>query len=240
MTRAGLPTRYRGTGYGYRYGDRGRRPGSGPRRRTVARWGARVTLLLLAAAVAVPLLVASRIWYVAHQDARPPSDAIVVLGAAQYNGDPSEVFTARLEHAAELYHAGVAPRVVTVGSSLPGDNFTEAGTGAEWLAEHGGVPPGRIIAKPRGHDTLWSLRAADRVLERHGWTSAVIVTDPWHSLRSRTIARDLGIGAVTSPARDGNPLVGPTGVEARYIARETLAYLYYMLFHQSTEVKLPV
>lgn len=192
---------------------------------------------MLAAAVAMPAAVGLWIYYGASRDAHPRSDAVVVLSAAQYDGKPSEVFAARLQHAAELYHAGVAPRIVTVGSSLPGDEFTEAGTGARWLTRRGHVPPSRIIANPRGRDTLRSLQAADRALERRGWTSAVLVTDPWHSLRSRTIARNLDMDVAVSPARAGNPVVGPAGVEARYIARETFAYLYYVLFRPSTEVR---
>lgn len=189
----------------------------------------------LAAAVVAPMLVAFRVWYVGHQDARPPSDTIIVLGAAQYNGDPSEVFAARLDHAAELYHSGVAPRIITVGSSLPGDNYTEAGSGKRWLSTHAGVPAADIVAVPHGRDTLQSLRAAGDVMARHGWTSTVIVTDPWHSLRSRTMARSMGLEAATSPARDDNPLVGPLKVEARYIARETAAYFYYVLFRGNVE-----
>lgn len=191
---------------------------------------------MLVAAVAVPVAVGLWIYYGASQDARPRADAVVVLGAAQYDGKPSEVFAARLEHAAELYHAGVAPRIITVGSSLPGDEFTEAGTGGQWLARRGHVPPSRIIENPRGRDTLRSLQAADRALERRGWRSAVLVTDPWHALRSRTIARNLDMQVAISPAREGNPVVGPVDVEARYVARETLAYLYYVLFRRSAEV----
>lgn len=186
----------------------------------------------------MPVVVAAQILYVAGQDDRPPSDAIVVMGAAQYNGEPSEVFAARLDHVAELYHSGVAPRIITVGASLPGDNYTEAGTAAEWLAEQGDVPSDRILVQARGDDTLQSLRAAQQAMQRHGWSSAVIVTDPWHSLRCRTMARNMGIDASTSPARDGNPLVGPIRAEARYVARETLAYLYYLTFRQSTELEL--
>lgn len=199
-----------------------------------------MVLLLLACVVAGPVLVGLQVWYVAGQDDRPPSDAIVVMGAAQYNGDPSQVFTARLQHAAELYHDGVAPRIVTVGASVEGDTFSEAGAGEQWLLEQAGIPRDDIVAAPEGRDTLQSLHAADRTLTRRGWESAVIVTDPWHSLRCRTMAEDMGIDAATSPARDGNPMVGPLEVDARYLTRETLAYIYYVIFRQSTEVDIPI
>lgn len=198
----------------------------------------RALLLLVAVAVAAPAAVALQVWYVAGLDQRPPSDAIIVLGAAQYNGEPSDVFTARLEHAAELYHEGVAPRVVTVGASLAGDNFTEAGTAARWLAKRADLPRRHIVAKKQGHDTLQSLRAVDRAMQARGWSSAVIVTDPWHSLRCRTMARDMGIQAATSPARDDNPMIGSTRLELRYLARETLAQTYYLMFRQSTDMEL--
>lgn len=194
--------------------------------------------MLLGVALATPVAVAAHVWYVAGRDSRPPSDVIVVMGAAQYDGEPSEVFVARLEHAAELYHGDVAPRIVTVGAGLQGDSHTEAGTAARWLAEHGEVPQQRILAERAGNDTLQSLRAARGVMAAGGWTSAVIVTDPWHSLRCREMLRDMGVEAETSPARDGNPMVGPVRLEARYISRETLAHLYYLLFRRSTDLEL--
>lgn len=197
-----------------------------------------LVLPLLVAAVLPPVLVAGRIWYVGGQDTRPPSDAIIVLGAAQYDGDPSEVFEARLDHAAELYHQGVASRIITVGSAHEGDRYTEAGAARRWLVDRRGVPERAVVAVPRGEDTLTSLGAADDALERHGWSSAIVVTDPWHSLRSRTIARDLGIDVSTSPARDHNPVMEDSGVEVRYVGRETLAYIYYTMFHRSADVDL--
>lgn len=202
------------------------------------RWFRRTVAALFVAALVVPVVVAAQICYVAAGDSRPPSDVIVVMGAAQYDGEPSEVFTARLKHAAELYHQDVAPRIVTVGASLEGDTHTEAGAAARWLAAQGEVPRQGIVAKRAGGDTLQSLRAARDAMKAGGWTSAVIVTDPWHSLRSREMLRDMGVGAQTSPARDGNPVVGPLRLEARYIARETLAHLYYLVFGQSTDLEL--
>ena len=86
---------------------------------------------------------------------------------------------------------------------------------------------------PTGSDTLLSLRATAIELRKHGWKTAVLVTDPWHSLRSRTMARDLSISAVTSPVHTGPAVRGRT-TEFRYIARETAAYLYYRLFHRAS------
>jgi uncharacterized SAM-binding protein YcdF (DUF218 family) len=190
---------------------------------------------LLAAVVLAALAVVAgtgvRVWWVARQDDRPRSDAIVVLGASQFDGRPSAVFRARLDHAKALYDDGVAPRIVTVGGGRPGDRFTEAEAGARYLRSKG---VSAVVAVGVGSDTLRSLKAAKGRFAEHGWTSAVLVTDPWHSLRSRRMATDLGLTAVTSPARSG-PANDSRGTEARYVARETAAYLYYRAFHRSSD-----
>jgi uncharacterized SAM-binding protein YcdF (DUF218 family) len=187
--------------------------------------------LALALVVLLPVLVvgvtAARVWWTARQDSRPVSDAIVVLGASQYDGRPSSVFEARLRHAADLFEQGAAPRVITLGGSQPGDRFTEAAAGEEFLVAEG-VPRKRVLAVGEGGDTLESLEAYERVAEKRGWESAVLVTDPWHSLRARTMARDLGVEAESSPTRSG-PIVQTRGTQLRYIARETAALLLYEL-----------
>lgn len=185
----------------------------------------------------VVAFVAGRVWWVARHDDRPASQAIVVLGASQYDGRPSRVFSARLGHALGLYREDVAPYVVTVGGSLPGDRFTEAAAGKQWLVERD-VPSNRVIAVQEGGDTLQSLTAVDGALETRDWTKVVIVTDPWHSLRARTMAGDLGMEAATSPARSG-PAVRTRSTEVRYIVRETLALLYYEVFGASSEQQGP-
>lgn len=197
------------------------------------RWTFRAIALLVAIVLAVVAVTAYRVWSVAREDHRTHSDVVLVLGASQFNGRPSEVFAARLRHAADLYKAGVAPRVMTVGGKRQGDRFTEAAAGANLLAELG-VPSDDLIAVGVGTDTLTSLEAAARSFKSHGWSTAIIVTDPWHSLRSRRIANDVGIKAQTSPTRTG-PAVRSRSTEWHYIARETGAYLYYRLFHKSSE-----
>lgn len=190
---------------------------------------------LLAVVVLAVLVVvagtAADVWWVARHDDRRKSDVIVVLGASQFDGRPSSVFEARLEHARTLYDAGVAPRVVTLGGSAPGDRFTEAGAGKTYLAGRG---VSDVVALGEGRDTLQSLQALDTEMAERGWHTAVLVTDPWHCLRSRRMATDLGIDAVTSPTRSG-PSVRTRSTEIRYIARETAAYLYYRVFGRSTD-----
>ncbi len=181
-----------------------------------------------AAVLALLLLVTSTalaIWWNARQDSRPASDAIVVLGSAQYNGVPSSIFEARLAHAKNLYEAGVAPVIVTVGGKETGDQFTEAEAGRDYLA-NAGVPRNALLAVPKGVDTLESMRAVSSAFGEHGWHSAVLVTDPWHAMRAQRMAEDSGMSATSSPTRQG-PAVQTRTTQFRYILRETAAYLLY-------------
>lgn len=194
------------------------------------RWVRRLVSFAVLAVLAVLLWTAGSIWWVARQDTRPTSDVIVVLGASQFDGRPSSVFKARLQHARALYDADVAPRVITVGGGRPGDRTTEAEAGAAFLRDRGV----EVVAVPEGRNTLQSVEAVEQLMSENGWRTAVLVTDPWHSLRARTMARDVGITAETSPTRAG-PSVRTRGTQLRYIARETLALLYYEVLGRSGE-----
>ncbi|PDP88924.1 hypothetical protein CQJ94_04065 [Glycomyces fuscus] len=221
---------------------RGRRPeppsfSSRPRRRGRRRFRLRwLVALLLVTALAVPAGTWAWVWYVARQDERAPSDAIVVLGASQYNGVPSPVFEARLRHAQVLYLEGVAPVIVTVGGKLPGDNFTEAASGRNWLVEVG-VPADQIIAVEEGSDTLQSINAVAEVFEANSWDTAILVSDPWHSLRSERMAAAHGIEVGTSPSRSG-PAVIERRTQLWYITRETAALWYYWIFNDSSDIQV--
>jgi uncharacterized SAM-binding protein YcdF (DUF218 family) len=201
-----------------------------PRRRSPWRWVRRAVYLVLLLIVGTPLAAGFYVWYVAREDVRIHSDAIIVLGAAQFNGTPGDVLAWRLEHALNLYREGVAKHIVTVGGNRPGDNYTEAGSGKAWLNQHG-VPASRLVAVPVGSDTLQSMIAACREFRKLGWHTAVIVTDPPHALRSRTMARANGINAVTSPTRSG-PMVHTRDTQLHYIIRETGGYLYFEFIGQ--------
>jgi uncharacterized SAM-binding protein YcdF (DUF218 family) len=193
-------------------------------------WLLRVVVGLVLLVVVGSVVTLGQVWYTGKTDDQRRADVLVVLGASQYDGRPSAVFAARLDHAVELYRAGVAPRVLTVGSGLPGDTYTEAGAGASYLRNHG-IPDSDLVVVPEGHDTLASLAAAAQVMDSEGWRSAVLVTDPWHTLRSRTMARDLGIDAVTSPVTEG-PSVRGTFTQTRYVVREAIGYRFYQMFHR--------
>jgi uncharacterized SAM-binding protein YcdF (DUF218 family) len=197
----------------------------------------RIAVKIVAAVVLLVVLLlagtASRVWWFARQDDTRSSDVIVVLGAAQFDGRPSSIFTARLVHARDLWKDDVAPRIVTVGGNREGDRFTEASAGKLWLTQHG-VPAARITAVGTGNDTLQSVDAVQQAMQKRGWSTAVVVTDPWHALRTRAMASDQGIDAVISPTRQG-PAVRQRSTEFRYIVRETLAYLYYKAFKRSSD-----
>jgi uncharacterized SAM-binding protein YcdF (DUF218 family) len=197
------------------------------------RWAGR----LVAGTVLLGLLVvggtAVRVWQVARVDDRRPADALVVLGAAQYDGTPSSVFAARLEQAKDLYDSGVAPRIVTVGGKQPGDVYTEAAAGKSYLVAEG-VPAGAVVAVEVGSDTLQSIRAVADTLRADGLSSAVLVSDPWHSLRTRIMAADAGLDVHTSPTRQG-PAVLTRDAQWHGIVRETGALLYYRLSHASAD-----
>lgn len=169
-----------------------------PRRLVAA--AATTLLLLLAGWAAVVVTVAVH----GARDQARSADAVVVLGAAQYNGRPSPVFRARLDHAAALYQRGLAPVVLVTGGVGTRDTLNEAHVGRDYLARLG-LPGDALIALPAGNDTYTSL---DQV--RHwfaGRTSrrVLLVSDGFHMLRLRIIARRRGLVPLTSPAR-GSPI----------------------------------
>lgn len=170
------------------------------------------------------------VWRSAHHDDASQidrADAIVVLGAAQYDGEPSPVFAGRLDHAALLYDQGRGERVLVLGAGQPGDRSTEAEAGRDYLMDQG-VPAEAIIAVPEGHTTFESLEAAVPVLRDGGMGSAFLVSDPWHNARVERMAEDLGIDGHASATWQS----AATSQETRFegYVRETFAYLYYRVF----------
>jgi uncharacterized SAM-binding protein YcdF (DUF218 family) len=177
--------------------------------------------------VLVPLSTAAYVWKVAGADDRTATDAVIVLGAAQFDGRPSPVLAARLDHAAALVRDGVAARVITVGGKQRGDRFTEAEAGRRYLSERG-LAGAAVVPVGEGSDTLASLEAAARTMAEHGWTTATLVTDPAHEARSLAIARRLGLDARTSPTQQGDG----SNVTAEYVAREAGALLRFWAVEQ--------
>ncbi|MCX7622863.1 MAG: YdcF family protein [Thermomicrobium sp.] len=163
----------------------------------------------------------------ARNDERAPADAILVLGAAQYNGRPTRAFRARLDHAAALYRQGYAPAIVLVGGSASPDDLSEAEVGASYL-ERQGLPVEALLVVPYGRNTWESLRAAVPILEGRGAQRVLLVSDGFHLFRSKLMVRDLGFVAFGSPAPD-SPIRPGSALERWYIAREALATLAYLI-----------
>lgn len=156
--------------------------------------------VLVAVLTGYYLLSVFQVWRAARSDDTRRSDAIVVLGAAQYDGTPSPAFAARLDHARELFERGVAPLVVVTGGKQPGDRFTEAAVGADYLVARG-VPEDAILRETTSRNSWESLQASARFLFPRGARRVVLVSDPFHSLRVRLTAEEIGFDAVTSPTR---------------------------------------
>lgn len=161
---------------------------------------ARLVIAGLIAGVAIGGYAAYRIWEQGNRDERPPADAIVVMGAAQYDGRPSPVFAARLDHAIELYHQGVASWLIVTGGKREGDRTTEAASARGYAIAHD-VPDAAILSEDTSRTTLQSIRRVAALMQAENLGSAVFVSDPSHMLRVLRMASDEGITAYGSPTR---------------------------------------
>lgn len=183
------------------------------------------------AAIVLVGITGLAVWRAAHTDDASTidrADAILVLGAAQYDGEPSPVFVGRLEHAAFLFREARADTVLVLGGSRPGDRSSEAEAGRDWLIDEGGVPAEAVVASPVGTTTLESLEAAAGWMREHGLRTAFLVSDPWHNLRIEKMASDLGIEPFASAT--WRSAARTEGTRLSGYLRETFAYLYYRLF----------
>lgn len=186
--------------------------------RRLLRIAVRTGLLLLAAAVVYVGVTFVQVWNASNQAHQDPAEAIIVLGAAQYDGTPSPVLEARLEHALDLYRDGVARTVVVTGGKQPGDRFTEAAASYTYLRE-AGIPEERILREEQGENTWEQLAAATRVLRDRQMSSAVLVSDDYHAYRLDRIAHEIGLDAQVSPV---DPHLS-FGGKSRAMAKETVA-----------------
>jgi uncharacterized SAM-binding protein YcdF (DUF218 family) len=176
-----------------------------------------LTLVVLAGAIVytvslVMVLVASQ------QDQRQPVDAIVVLGAAQYNGRPSPVLRARLDHALELYGEGLGPLLIVTGGVGRGDTTSEAAVGRRYLAAHG-VPDSVIVAQDEGRTTRASMNAVRSWLRGRRLRRVLLVSDPFHMFRLRLEAQRTALEAYTSPT-ESSPISHNPVLELRYLLAE--------------------
>jgi uncharacterized SAM-binding protein YcdF (DUF218 family) len=172
---------------------------------------AMLVALLLVGYVGVTFV---QVWQASDGNGARRADAIVVLGAAQYDGLPSPVLQSRLDHAFDLYERDLAPLIVVTGGRQEGDRFTEATAGYNYLRQRG-VPDEAIRKEVQGNTTYESLAAVARFLGSEGIDDVVLVSSPSHTKRLSHIASAVGLDAAISASSES--------VSLRALTRETVA-----------------
>jgi uncharacterized SAM-binding protein YcdF (DUF218 family) len=177
----------------------------------------RVVLLVVTVLVIYLLVTAVQVWLTGRRYEPRPAGAIVVMGAAQYDGVPSPDLASRLDEAEILWRQHYATDIMVTGSKQPGDQYTEAQASARYLMDAG--IPGRDIFESGGSDSWENLSQAAPVLLAHGDGTVLIVTDPFHEARSLAIASSVGLTPYPTPTRT-SPITGVATIP--YYAKETV------------------
>lgn len=198
------------------------------RRRLLTPLRAAVLAVVLAVA-ACPAWIGYQVWSQSVTDEVGGADAIVVLGAAQYDGEPSPVFRGRLDHAVYLYDEDLSDVVIVTGGKQAGDRFTEAEAGAAYLVERG-VPGDAILRENEGATTLESLQNVRAIADRYGIGSLLVVSDPMHSERVKRMAADLGFDPVYASWVSYQDVNRSRETKARELVREVASIIVYELF----------
>ncbi len=183
------------------------------------RLGVKVALLVVGAVVVYLGVTFVQVWQASRNDHVHPAQAIVVLGAAQYDGTPSPVLRARLDHAVELFERKVAPVVAVTGGRRAGDRATEASAAAGYLISRG-IPESSLRLETSGVNSWQSLASTARFLQEEGIEEVVLVSSPYHAFRTERIAAEVGLEGHASPA-PGTSEGGAT--ELVRMGRETVA-----------------
>jgi uncharacterized SAM-binding protein YcdF (DUF218 family) len=168
--------------------------------RQVAKIARRILAILVLIVFVLWIVSVSAVFTWSNRDEARPAQAIVVLGAAQYAGKPSPVLRARLDHGLDLWNRHLAPLLILTGGTGVGDTTSEAAVGRTYARKHG-VPDTSIIEEDAGRTTSESMRAVAGMLEVRGLQSALLVSDPFHMLRLRILARRFGFTPYTSPTQ---------------------------------------
>jgi uncharacterized SAM-binding protein YcdF (DUF218 family) len=196
-------------------------------RRADGRWLLRLVALLVAALVVFLAVTGVRIAREGSAQELHPADAIVVFGAAEYSGHPSPVLRARLDHALELFHQGLAPVIITTGGAASDPTFSEGGVGHDYLMRHG-VAEKNLIAETQGSDTAQSAVRVAVIMRANGLHSCVAVSDAYHVFRIKRLLEHEGIGPVYEAPRPGSR---PHSIVQRLYAvlREASSYLLWRM-----------
>ena len=199
----------------------------------------RAISLILLLAIIIPLYCGFQIWRTGHTVAPAKSDIVVILGAAQFNGAPTDILQGRINEAEKVYRSHLARHIVTVGSGATGDNYSEAQASYKAL-RRAGIPKSAISVISVGRDTLSSTLAYVAYMKKSHFRSAILATDPYHCYRAMAMARDLGVDVSCAPSE-----TGPANIHSskwRYLIRETGAFLAYKTvgrigIHLSDQIK---
>jgi uncharacterized SAM-binding protein YcdF (DUF218 family) len=196
-------------------------------RRRILRWAILIAILLLISISAYWIYLYRQVRDIATHDGAHVADAIVVLGAAQYNGNPSPVLKARLDHALQLYDRGLSKAIITTGSYGPDPNYSEAHVATQYLTEHG-VDPTSIITEQASLTTHDSIRFVSLHVKSKAWKTVLVVSDGFHLFRIREMFADEGITAYTSPAPE-SPIELSASQRFWYSLREVFLFSAYRL-----------
>jgi vancomycin permeability regulator SanA len=180
--------------------------------------------LIILIIIAIPTFFFAQVFYEAKFPNKVSAKFSVVMGAAQYDGRPSDALEARLVEAKRLYDSGLVEKIVTVGGGAPGDRYSEARAGRIWLI-NSGIKRNDVIQIESGRDTIQSAKAFTDYFKKNNINNIIIVTDPYHCKRSTYVSEDFGIKAICSPVK-----TGPFSMEnssLRYLWREGNAYIAY-------------
>jgi len=188
-------------------------------------WWLRLLILVVAGVLLLLAVTAVQVVHTASLEEIHPADAIVVFGAAEYSGRPSPVLRARLDHALDVFHRGMAPVVITTGGAAADPTFSEGGVGRDYLMRHG-IPERSLIAETQGRDTSESAVRVGVIMRANGLHSCVAVSDAYHVFRIRKLLKHEGIAPVyVAPRPDSRP----HSVWQRQVAvlRESASYLLW-------------
>jgi len=163
------------------------------------------------------------------RDRARASDAIVVLGAAQYVGRPSPVLRARLDHALDLWQRGLAPRLIFTGGTGIGDTTSEAAVSRNYALKHG-VPDTAILMENEGRTTRESLAAVSVIMHARQMRTAILVSDPFHMLRLRILSTQYGVDAYTSPTKT-SPISANKAQAFAYVVSESIKVPMMIVAH---------
>ena len=189
------------------------------------RWWLRLLVLLLVVAAVLLVTTAVQVVHTASLQELHPADAIVIFGAAEYSGRPSPVLRARLDHALDLFHRGLAPVIITTGGAAADPIFSEGGVGRDYLMRHG-VPERSLIAETQGRDTSESASRVGVIMRANGLHSCVAVSDAYHVFRIRKLLEREGVGPIyVAPRPDSKPHSAVQRAVA--VLREATSYLLW-------------